>query len=107
MSLAVFTREHGEKNCDQAAHNVGIAVARKRQYRSIGTVWANIGIEPDLARAAQHLVGIVMRSRGQRRQFAPQFDQITIAIVPIFEDAKLSMISSISAIAESFLVTFI
>src|SRR5260370_19669511 len=44
----------------------------------------------DLARAALNLVGIAMRRLRQRRQFAPQLNQIAIAIVPVVQDRKIA-----------------
>src|SRR6516164_5390361 len=69
---------------------MGIAVAGKSQHWTARAVRANSGVEPDLARAALDLVGIAMRRLRQRRQFAPQLNQIAIAIVPIVQDRKIA-----------------
>src|SRR6516165_10511823 len=69
---------------------MGIAVAGKSQHRAAGAIRAHSGIEPDLAGAALNLVGIAMRRLRQWRQFAPQLDQIAIAIVPVVQDRKIA-----------------
>ena len=45
--------------------------------------------EPDLAGAAAHLVGVRAQRLGQRRQLAPQLDQIAIAVLPVVEQRKV------------------
>ena len=69
---------------------MGITIAGKSQHWAARAVRANRGVEPDLARAALNLVGIAMRRRRQRRQFAPQLNQIAIAIVPVVQDRKIA-----------------
>src|SRR6516165_1385542 len=69
---------------------MGIAVAGKSQHRAAGAIRAHSGIEPDLAGAALNLVGIAMRRLRERRQFAPQLNQIAIAIVPVVQDRKIA-----------------
>src|SRR5215467_4588830 len=69
---------------------MSIAVAGKTQHWAARAIRAHGGVEPDLARAALDLVGIAMRRLRQRRQFAPQLDQIAIAIVPVVQDRKIA-----------------
>src|SRR5690606_23480857 len=47
------------------------------------------GLEPDLARAAAHLVGLVARRIRQRRERAPELDHVAIAIVPLIENREI------------------
>src|SRR6266568_988591 len=89
ISFDALARIDSEQDCDQSAHDMGIAVAGKGQHWAARAVWAHSGVEPDLARAALNLVGIAMRRLRQRRQFAPQLNQIAIAIVPIVQDRKI------------------
>src|SRR6516164_3672431 len=85
-----LARIDSEQNCNQSAHDMGIAVAGKSQHRAAGAIRAHGGVEPDLACAALNLIGIAMRRVGQRRQFAPQLNQIAIAIVPVVQDRKIA-----------------
>src|SRR6516165_5146128 len=85
-----FARIDGEQDCNQSAHDMGIAIADKSQHWAARAVRAHSGVEPDLARATLNLVGIAMRRLRQRRQFAPQLNQIAIAIVPVVQDRKIA-----------------
>src|SRR5262249_17354479 len=85
-----LARIDSEQDRNQSAHDMGIAVAGKSQHRAADTIRAHSGIEPDLAGAALNLVGIAMRRLRQWRQFAPQLDQIAIAIVPVVQDRKIA-----------------
>src|ERR1700758_5187068 len=69
---------------------MGIAIAGKSQYWAARAVRAHGGIQPDLARAALNLVGIAMRRLRQRRQVAPQLNQVAITIVPVVQDRKIA-----------------
>src|SRR5262249_4546358 len=85
-----LARIDSEQDRNQSAHDMSIAVAGKSQDRAAGAIRAHSGIEPDLAGAALNLVGIDMRRLRQWRQFAPQLDQIAIAIVPVVQDPKIA-----------------
>src|SRR5947207_8800453 len=68
----------------------GITIAGKSQHWAARAVRPHSGVEPDLARAALNLVGIAMRRLRQRRQFAPQLNQIAIAIIPVVQDCEIA-----------------
>ena len=59
------------------------------QHRAARAIRTHVGVEPDLARASLHLVGVAVRRRRKRRQFPPQFDQIAVAVVPVVEDREI------------------
>jgi len=69
---------------------MSVAVAGKTQHWAARAIRAHGGVEPDLARAALDLVGIAMRRLRQRRQFAPQLNQIAITIIPVVQDRKIA-----------------
>ena len=47
------------------------------------------GAEPDLARAAAHLIGVRSQSFGEGRQLAAELDQIAVAVLPVVEQGKV------------------
>ena len=55
---------------DEAAHDVGVAVGLERQLR-YAAVRLHVGCEPDLARAAAHLVGVRSQRLGQGASARP------------------------------------
>ena len=73
---------------DQAAHDVGVAVAAEVQH-GLGPGRLDAPLEPDLARAAAHLVGIVVRLRRQRRQHPAELDDVAIALVPVVQELEV------------------
>src|SRR5215831_19253665 len=85
-----LARIDSEQDRNQSAHDMSIAVAGKSQHRAAGAVTAHSSIEPDLAGAALNLVGVAMCRLRQWRQFAPQLNQIAIAIVPVIQDPKIA-----------------
>ena len=46
-------------------------------------------LDPHLADAAAHLVGVGARALGEFRQFAAEFDHIAIAVFPIVEEGEI------------------
>src|SRR5436190_23903423 len=85
-----LARIESEQDCNQSAHNMGITIAGKSQHWAARAVRAHSGVEPDLARAALNFVGMAMRRLRQRRQFAPQLNQIAIAIIPVVQDREIA-----------------
>ena len=55
-----------EQDRDEPAHDVGVAVGMEGQARG-GACGIDVGGEPDLARAAAHLIGIGAQGLGKRR----------------------------------------
>src|SRR5215475_8775765 len=84
-----ISRVEGEQNRDQAAHDVGVAVAGETQNRLALCAPFDVGQQPHLARAARHLVGLGPRPLRQRFECAPQFDHVTIAIIPLIEQGEV------------------
>ena len=68
---------------------MGIAVAAEMQDGLAGGVDARLALDPDLADAAAHLVGVVVRLVAQRLQRAAELDDIAIAILPIVEEGEI------------------
>src|SRR5260370_3591997 len=66
-----------------------VAVATKRQHRAGLAVRLDLGVEPDLAGAALHLVDVVPRLLRKRIQVPPELDDIAVAIVPIIEKREI------------------
>src|SRR5262249_34679795 len=79
----------GEQNRDQAAYDVGVAVAGEAQDRLARAISLDVGQKPNLARAARYLVGLGPRRLRQRIKCAPKLDHVTIAIVPIVEQGEV------------------
>jgi uncharacterized protein DUF6456 len=78
----------GKQDRDQPAHDVGVAVALKRQARRL-PVALDGGREPHLAGAAAHLVALGAQLRGERRQRAPELDHIAVAVLPVVEEREV------------------
>jgi hypothetical protein len=53
--------EKGNRNCDQPAHKVRVAVAAIVQNRLAAGAFSSLALKPDLTDTAAHLVGVVMR----------------------------------------------
>ena len=69
MSLGGLAVEQREQHGDQAAHDVGVAVALEvEDRRAVRHRCGSRAGEPDLAGAAAHLVGVGAQRFGQRRQ---------------------------------------
>ena len=49
----------------------------------------NMAHQPDLAGAAAHLVGLIVGGLRQRRQRAPELDDIAVAVVPLVEQFEI------------------
>src|SRR3546814_12368371 len=66
-----------EQDRDQALDDVRVGIAAQMQgFRRAG---AHVVRKPDLRHAAAHLVRLVVFFLGQRRELAPQLDQVAIA----------------------------
>ena len=66
-----------------------LLVAFEAQFRSCRAVRLDVSEQPDLARAAAHLVLFRMRGLGEGRQFAPELDHVAIAVVPLVEQGEV------------------
>jgi hypothetical protein len=78
-----------QKDRDQTAHNMRIAVAEIIQHRLIGVMPVDLLGEPDLAGAALHLVGWGMLGFRHRIQRAAEFDDVPVAVVPVLQQRKI------------------
>jgi hypothetical protein len=58
-----------------------VTIAQKCQARC--AILRDMGFEPDLARAAAHFIDFIMGGFGQGGEFAPEFNQIAVAVVPL------------------------
>ncbi len=81
--------EKRDRDRDQPAHQMRIAVAAKMQDRLAGRVAAALAFEPNLADAAANLVGVAMRGRAQRLERAAEFDDIAITVLPVVEEGEI------------------
>jgi hypothetical protein len=79
-----------QRDGDQAAHQMGIAVApiMKRSFAAGARLL--LKLEPDLADAAANLVGVVMGGLAQRFERAAEFEDIAIAVFPIVEKGEIA-----------------
>ena len=77
------------RNGDEPAHEVRVAVATVVQDFSALGVRFHFGFQPDLADAAAYLVEIVVGSLAQRLKRTPELDDITIPVLPIVEKGKI------------------
>src|SRR5271166_4183963 len=87
--LARLIGEEGDRDRDQSAHEMRVAIAPVMEDRSARRVPAFLPLQPDLADAAPHLVGVVMRLFAQRLEVVTEFEHITIAILPLVEQGEI------------------
>ena len=83
-----LARVERKQDCDQAAHDMRVAVADKAQARDVAAP-IDMGREPDLADTALHLVGggaILVR---QRLELAAKLDHVAVAVFPIVEQLEI------------------
>ena len=81
--------EEGDGDGDQSAHEMRVAVAAVVEDRSARRVGAFLPLQPDLADAAPHLVGVVMRFVAQGLEAVTEFDHVTITILPLIEQGEI------------------
>ena len=76
-------------NRDQASHEVRIAIAAVVQdFFALG-VRFRLALELNLADAAAHFVGVIVRLRAQRLERMAQFDNIAIPVLPLVERGEI------------------
>ena len=88
----LFRRSIGKKrdrDRDQTAHEVGIAIPAIAQGRPAVAIRRGRAFQPNLADAAPDLVGVVMGGRAQRLERVAQLDNVTISILPVVEGSKI------------------
>src|SRR5215468_7790461 len=68
---------------------MGIAVAGEGEYGTALAIRMHGGCEPDLARAAPHLVCAGALALGEGAQGAAKLDDIAVAVVPLLEQRKV------------------
>src|SRR5437588_5899186 len=78
-----------QKDRDQPAHDMGIAVAEILQYGLVAALAIDPLRKPHLARAALHLVFLGMLGFGHRLEHAAEFADVPIAGVPILQQHKV------------------
>ncbi len=84
-----LSRIEAEDEMDETAHYMGVAIAEKPQPRAFPGA-DDLRFQPDLTRAATHLVRFVMRRFGQGFEVAPQLDQIAVAVFPVVEKFEIA-----------------
>ena len=82
-------RVQRERDRNQAADEVRIAVAAKMEDRPAILVRSRLALDPNLAHAPSNLVGVVVRAFGQRFQRATEFDHIAVAIFPVVQKSEV------------------
>ena len=82
-----LARIQRQQNSDQTLDNLGIAICAKFDHRGIAI--SNIGYEPHLAHTPLYEIGINFVFLIKRRQFATEFNNISVAIFPICENIKI------------------
>ena len=87
MSWAVLPEER-EKNGNQPAHDMRVAVADEGEARGPRAP-VNLRGEPDLANTALHLVDLSALRLGQRLEPAPELDHIAVAVFPVVEQLEI------------------
>jgi hypothetical protein len=91
VGLGDFARRlagiEGEQDGDEPTHDVRVAIAPESEHRL--AVPRGLLDQPDLARAAAHLVFVVVLGRRQRRERLAELDDIAIAVLPIVEEAEI------------------
>ena len=68
----------------------------KLSDRPAGAVRAHLGLEPDLAGAALHLVASLRAALRNRRKRAAELDDVAVAVVPLVEQREIVENSSIA-----------
>lgn len=79
--------KEGKQNCHQTANDVGVRGALEKN-EGIGT-FSDARLQPDLAHAALHLVGVGLRSSGQRVERLAELDDIAVAVFPIVDESEI------------------
>ena len=77
------------RNSDQSAHEVRVAVAAKMQGLSAIPARLRLALQPDLADAAPHLGGVIVGRRAQWLERVTELDDIAVAILPIIKGVKV------------------
>ena len=74
----------------QSAHDMGVAVAAKRQDETILRFLRDPRFEPNLAGAAAHLIGVIIGVLVQGLERAAKFDEIAVAILPFVQEFEIA-----------------
>ena len=82
-------REKRDRDRDQSAHKVRIAVASKMKDRLAGGARSRLAFQPHLTDAAPHLVDFIVGCLAKRLEGMTEFDDIAIAILPIVEGGEI------------------
>jgi glutathione S-transferase len=82
-------REKRDRDRDQSAHKVRIAVASKMKDRLAGGARSRLPFQPYLTDAAPHLVDFIVGCLAKRLEAMTEFDDIAIAILPIVEGGEI------------------
>ena len=78
-----------DRNGDQPAHEVRVAVATVVQDPPAFRVRRWLAFQPNLADAAPNFVEVVVGLRAQRLERMTQFEDVTISILPVVERCKI------------------
>ena len=82
-------RVERERDRHQAANEMRITVAAKVKDRPAVSICSRLALDPNLAHAASHLVGVVVSGVGQRLERTTEVDHIAVAIFPLVEKGEV------------------
>ena len=89
MYLRLAVVIDGECDGDQPTHQMRVAVAAEVQHLAARRIGRRFALDPHLADAAAHLVGLVVRALVERLEGAAKLQDVAVAIFPIFEEGEI------------------
>ena len=87
--LGLAVGKQRQRDGDEAAHQMRVAVAAEMQNRLAGGVDARLADDPHLTDATQHFAGVVMLLGAQRFERAAEFEDVAVAVFPIVEKGEV------------------
>jgi hypothetical protein len=81
--------KQGDRNRDEAADEMRVAVAPVVQDRRAVVVSSHFPLQPNLTDAPPHFVGVIVRLRAQRLKRLAELYHIAIAVLPIVEGGEI------------------
>ena len=78
-----------ERDRDQAANKMRVAVTAKMKARPVRRVHPRFALDPDLTYAASDPVGFIARGFVHRFEHAPELDHIAITIFPVRQEGEI------------------
>ena len=82
-------REKGDRDRDQPANEVRVAVTAIVQDQLSVGARSRLAFQPDLTDAAPHFVAFIVARLAKRLEGMTEFDDIAVAILPIVEGGEI------------------